>query len=1133
MNLKILTFNWHEPYICLMAHTGYEFHILEPEIQPGQRRQWDWNMRPLPKNGHIVSEAEARQSLENGEYAVVIAHNLKDLAWAQQYDLPKIAVFHNKFSTEAALSGNSVEKQEYFEFVQDLTHDAHRIFISKSKRDDWGLQGDIIRPGLPLEEYGGYHGNGGFLVRVANHLMERDLMLGYRVSREIVDGFPCVTLGQNPHLPDARLSRGFEDLLDHYRRGRMFLNTTVDGYEDGYNLSMLEAMATGMPVITTSNATSPIEDGVNGFISDDIMVLRRRVEDLLRNPLKAQELGQQARNTVDQLFPMKQFIRNWKQAVQTAIDLFLARHEKNPKAKVASADTSPRKRNVLLDTNGNPVTTAHYLERALRKTQQVITCGSAFTIEHKKNWNMDALHWPANQPDMSREPGAPVRSVLSNLPKGWQPDVYIYVETGLNTIPGDLNTLTIPKVCYLIDTHLNLDHHLQIARPFDLVFLAQKEYVARFREAGMEWVEWLPLACDPEIHGKQDVAKRHDVGFVGSILPTLPRRKQLLDSLAQHFNVHKDRRFMDEMAAVFSQSRVVFNNAVNNDLNMPVFEALCSGSLLVTDAAPGSGLAELFEDGTHLAIYDDASIVDTVRYYLDHPEEAERMAAAGRREVLARHTYDHRVQVLMQHVEQWIEEAAQKESAIDSAVEPVPAYFRNVRQDLLPLVPETAQSILEVGCGAGGTGYALKQRQNATVVGIEMNPGAAEAARKVLDDVVEDNIETMTLPFEENSFDCILFADVLEHLVEPGEVLKKTRPYLKQGGVMIASIPNIQYHGILHQLSEGSWTYQDEGILDRTHLRFFTLKEIEKLFSENGYDIQAVEENIDSQYESYAASGRTSLKTGRVTVSDLSPEELRRFFVIQYKIVARPVFNKETKPLNASEDTALDSNMERLKEARKLERSGALSEVLQRYQALCREDSQSSDAWVGQGNVLIRSGNSKEAEGCYRRAISIDEAHAGAWLGLGGVALQSGNWHDAVAAYEVILSEDAINSKALCGMGVALEHLDQATSAHQYYTNALKSDPENKAALASLINLSYLLNNFIHVEEFLGRFVKQNPTNLNLLFGLAGVQYKSGKRVEARKNLETILRFDANNSDAHTFLEKLDAENLKTGKVCS
>ena len=160
------------------------------------------------------------------------------------------------------------------------------------------------------------------------------------------------------------------------------------------------------------------------------------------------------------------------------------------------------------------------------------------------------------------------------------------------------------------------------------------------------------------------------------------------------------------------------------------------------------------------------------------------------------------------------------------------------------------------------TGNKLKQRPGVYVAGVELDHRAAVEAKKVLDDVIEGNIETLELPFIEKRFDCILFADVLEHLIDPLEVLKKTRKFLKTDGSVIASIPNVQYLGLVSQLVEGNWTYQDEGILDRTHLRFYTYHEIIKLFDEAGYIISSVNETLDPQYKN-VKNQTTTLNLGR------------------------------------------------------------------------------------------------------------------------------------------------------------------------------------------------------------------------------------------------------------------------------
>ena len=112
----------------------------------------------------------------------------------------------------------------------------------------------------------------------------------------------------------------------------------------------------------------------------------------------------------------------------------------------------------------------------------------------------------------------------------------------------------------------------------------------------------------------------------------------------------------------------------------------------------------------------------------------------------------------------------------------MPQYFRNVRDDIVSLVPGDANDILEIGCATGMTGNKLKQNLGVYVAGVELDHRAAVEAKKVLDDVIEGDIETLVLPFREKRFDCILFADVLEHLIDPLAVLKKTRKFLKTNG---------------------------------------------------------------------------------------------------------------------------------------------------------------------------------------------------------------------------------------------------------------------------------------------------------------------------------------------------------------
>ena len=1122
MKLKILSFNWHEPYLCLVSRIGHEFLIVEPEIAPGHYRRWDENMRPVPDNVRLITNEIAHQMLEQGELDLIIAHNIKDLIEVKDYSLPKIAVFHNCLSTEIKLGKDRVNRKEYLDQVDLLLKDVNKVFISEKKRQDWGLQGELILPGLDVSEYGGYRGENESVLQVGNLLQERDLMMGYSISQEIVKDHPLTTLGINPNIPDSRLSEGFEDLLENFRSCRLFINTTVDEYEDGYNLSMLEAMATGMPVVSSWNKSSPIEDGKNGYISKDPKYLNQRIDFLLKNPEEARRIGEQARKTVQDKFPLNRFLQSWQKVIQQSVLAFLERTGINMQENTIQFREKPRK-NILMDFVSYPATTAHYLERAFRQNHNVITCGSQINDEVIKLWNLEALNWEVAPQDIYRDNSTTLREVLAELPDGWQPDFYLWVETGLSDIPTDIKDYDFPKVCYLIDTHINYDRHVDIARNFDYVFLAQKAYVQTMKNAGIKNVLWLPLACDPEIHGKVDVEKECDVGFVGSISSKLDRRRNLLDRIQKQFDLDSQRKFMDEMAEHYSKSRIIFNNAINNDLNMRVFEALCSGSLLVTDSAPGSGLEVFFKDKEHLVIYEDKNLEETIAYYLEHDSERERIACEGRKEVLARHTYKHRTESMIQVLNQNIYNIDKKEPV--QMNDKSDSYYENVRNDLIPLIPRDSKCILEVGCAAGMTGRELKKRPGVFVAGIELNAKAANAAREILDDVVQGSIEEIDLPYSDNSFDCILFADVLEHLVDPLSALIKVRRLLKKTGSIVASIPNVQFHGVIHKLIEGNWTYEKEGILDETHLRFFTYKEIVKLFKEAGYSIQVVEEVLDPQYENFSSSNSTTLNFGRTQIKDLTPEEIKKFFVFQYKVVATPInINRnEVNNMFDSEET-LSQIDQLLHEAAEVEDSGDLEIALKLYDEITKMSPENAKAQIGMGDCYMKLHLPDNAEACFDQACLVDPKNSKSWLRLGLLALHKNDNKKADICFNKCLDNDPNNDRALCGLGMVRVNRNDLDGAVDYFCKSLDSNPENLSACKYLLEISYKLEQFGEIEVYLNKFMELHPANLNMRIGLAGIQYKRGKLEDAINNLEYILALDPEHESAREMLESVKSD---------
>lgn len=165
-------------------------------------------------------------------------------------------------------------------------------------------------------------------------------------------------------------------------------------------------------------------------------------------------------------------------------------------------------------------------------------------------------------------------------------------------------------------------------------------------------------------------------------------------------------------------------------------------------------------------------------------------------------------------------------------------YYNNARDEMLDFLPKTAKKVLDVGCGNGIFADIIKKINNAEVWGIELMEQEALKAKDILYKLFvgpcEDHIDTLP----DNYFDVIYFNDVLEHLVDPYTVLANIKKKLSPGGVVISSIPNIRYHNIFMKLVfKKKFEYESFGVLDKTHLRFFTKSSIRNMYTNLGYEI--------------------------------------------------------------------------------------------------------------------------------------------------------------------------------------------------------------------------------------------------------------------------------------------------------
>lgn len=215
---------------------------------------------------------------------------------------------------------------------------------------------------------------------------------------------------------------------------------------------------------------------------------------------------------------------------------------------------------------------------------------------------------------------------------------------------------TDPVVYWPTDTHINGDsyaYRLSLAKRSDIVYTAQKVTVEQFAADGVT-ATWLPCGFEPLAYPKYELAaKTYDVCFVGHI--NTPNRIEALDRLFKEFpEFYFGQLAFEDAAHKYAESKICFNIALNNDVNMRCFEVTGSGNFLLTNRIPS--LEELFVDGKEIVMYDDLDdMVAKAKYYLEHDEEREAIAAAGYARSMKDHRFSKRVDIILNDIKKFKE----------------------------------------------------------------------------------------------------------------------------------------------------------------------------------------------------------------------------------------------------------------------------------------------------------------------------------------------------------------------------------------------------------------------------------------------------------------------------------------------
>jgi glycosyltransferase involved in cell wall biosynthesis len=313
---NILTFSTHERYQGELAKTGHQFYLLHGD----GIKKWNKTFGPVPSNHTLLDGSKGSFQIPNDiEFDFILSQSKSHMQVARQLSLNlNIPIVSSELTTPMPQWTNG--------YIQNLKQhfSGHiNVFITEWSRDQWGyseneafviehaIDSNIFSPdeSIPKQPY---------VLTVANEYPQRDWCLGFGIYQRITKDLPTHPIGDS--IGFSKAAESIDDLVREYQTAQVFLNTSTFS---PVPTALLEAMSCGCAIVTTASAGIPsvVENGVNGFISNDEGELRTYLQKLLNNPQLCEELGKRARQTVVDRFNIDRFISQWNQIFDKAANL--------------------------------------------------------------------------------------------------------------------------------------------------------------------------------------------------------------------------------------------------------------------------------------------------------------------------------------------------------------------------------------------------------------------------------------------------------------------------------------------------------------------------------------------------------------------------------------------------------------------------------------------------------------------------------------------------------------------------------------------------------------------------------------------------------------------------------------------
>lgn len=296
---NILTFPTHERYETELCKTGHEFYSLN---LPNAKR-WNVQQTSVPVNYHILPENQLCQYLDFDFFLVQSKFGQFQIAQKvnQHLGLPIICLEHT-LPTPTTMSNAQINEMK--NMIGNIN-----IFISEFSKSAWGINGSVIHHGLDTEKFKPQSKNkNGCILTVANDFQNRDYCLNFSGWKRVTANLNTKLVGDTAGL--SKPAKNIDELVDEYNSCSVYFNSST---LSPIPMSLLEAMSCGCAIVSTATCMIPeiIQNGINGFISNDEKELRSYIELLLSDEDLRKTLGQNARQTIEQKFSEKVFVDNW------------------------------------------------------------------------------------------------------------------------------------------------------------------------------------------------------------------------------------------------------------------------------------------------------------------------------------------------------------------------------------------------------------------------------------------------------------------------------------------------------------------------------------------------------------------------------------------------------------------------------------------------------------------------------------------------------------------------------------------------------------------------------------------------------------------------------------------------------